>query len=215
MPSNSNIANIRKDYNLQSLSENNVDAHPIHQFNKWWKEAQESSVNEANAMTLATATKEGKPNARIVLLKGFNDDGFIFYSNYLSRKGREMDENPFACIVFFWRELERQVRIEGMILKISSAESDTYFLNRPEDSKIGAWSSPQSKVIPGRDILENNVIKYQAQFSDGNIPRPPHWGGYLLVPSIVEFWQGRSNRLHDRIQYSSVNNEWRIERLAP
>ena len=213
--SNIHIANLRKDYRLRSLTENDIESNPISQFSKWWDEAIEAEVDEANAMTLATVTKEGKPNARIVLLKGFNEEGFVFYTNYRSRKAVELDLNPFACIVFFWRELERQVRIEGMVKMVSPEASDEYFLQRPVASRIGAWSSPQSEVIQNRDILLNNVRKYEEQFQDGNIPRPPHWGGYLIIPDIVEFWQGRSNRLHDRIRYSAISDKWDIERLAP
>lgn len=211
----SNIANIRKDYSLESLSETDVAVTPILQFQKWWNEVLDSAILEVNAMTLATCNKIGRPDARIVLLKGFSEKGFIFFTNYQSRKGKELEENPYACLVFFWKELERQVRIEGTVTKTSRLDSNEYFLLRPKDSRISSWSSPQSKVIKSRDILEANVSKYEQQFADGNIPRPPHWGGYIISPSMVEFWQGRTNRLHDRIRYTAKGAGWKIERLAP
>lgn len=210
------IAAIRKDYILQSLDEKDVLPDPVRQFEKWWNEVLGSEIEEVNAMTLATATKSGKPSARIVLLKGFDARGFVFYTNYESHKAIEIAENPHACLVFFWKELERQVRIEGMIEKTSAEESDAYFRSRPEGSRIGAWSSPQSKVIASRDILEANVVANESRFSGTEIQRPPHWGGYVVKPVLIEFWQGRPSRLHDRIQYSRLENgSWKIERLAP
>ncbi len=209
-----NIADIRKDYKLKFLLEEDADADPIKQFEKWWKEAVESKVEEVNAMTLATTLNQ-KPSARVVLLKGFNKDGFIFFTNYESRKGKELLENPLACLVFFWKELERQIRIEGSVKMLSEAESDDYFKIRPEQSRIGAWSSSQSQVIKNRSVLEENFNKYVKYFEDRTILRPPHWGGYIVTPSAIEFWQGRSNRLHDRLQYTLDNNEWKIDRLAP
>jgi len=210
-----NIADIRKDYKLHSLLEVEVDPDPIIQFQKWWDEAMVSNIDEPNAMTLATSTSSGKPSARIVLLKGLNPEGFIFFTNYESRKGNDLKENPNASLVFFWKELERQVRIEGSVKKLSEKESDEYFVLRPEQSRIGAWSSPQSQVIKSRQSLEEMFEKYTHLFTDGTILRPPHWGGYIVKPILVEFWQGRPNRLHDRLQYTFSNDEWKIERLAP
>lgn len=210
-----NIATIRKEYKLRSLLESDVDADPIKQFQHWWNDAVKSNVEEVNAMTLATVDSKGKPSARIVLLKGINNNGFIFFTNYESKKGTHLTENPNTALVFFWKELERQVRIEGTVKKISEKESDEYFVVRPEQSRIGAWSSPQSKVIKNRTYLEDMFEKYTKQFSDGAIIRPPHWGGYIVQPSLIEFWQGRPNRLHDRLQYTLYDNKWIIERLAP
>lgn len=210
-----NIADIRKDYKLKFLLEKDVDLNPIKQFQKWWNEALESKVDEANAMTLATSTISGKPSARIVLLKGLSNDGFVFFTNYESKKGKELEENPNAALIFFWKELERQVRIEGSVKKLSAKESDDYFVLRPEQSRIGAWSSPQSTVIKDRNSLEKIFEKYTQQFSDSVILRPSHWGGYLVTPGLIEFWQGRPNRLHDRLQYTLRNDKWIIERLAP
>jgi pyridoxamine 5'-phosphate oxidase len=209
------IADIRKDYKLRSLLESDVEPDPIKQFQLWWNEAMVSNIDEPNAMTLATSTTSGKPSARIVLLKGLNSEGFIFFTNYESRKGNDLKENPNASLVFFWKELERQVRIEGSVKKLSEKESDEYFVLRPEHSRIGAWSSPQSQVIKSRESLEEMFEKYTHLFTDGTILRPPHWGGYIVKPILVEFWQGRPNRLHDRLQYTLSNVEWKIERLAP
>ncbi len=209
------IADIRKDYKLRSLLESDVEPDPIKQFQLWWNEVIKSNIEEPNAMTLATCGKNGKPSARIVLLKGLNPEGFIFFTNYESRKGNDLKENPNASLVFFWKELERQVRIEGSVKKLSEKESDEYFVLRPEQSRIGAWSSPQSQVIKSRESLEEMFEKYTHLFTDGTILRPPHWGGYIVKPILVEFWQGRPNRLHDRLQYTLSNDEWKIERLAP
>jgi pyridoxamine 5'-phosphate oxidase len=209
------IADIRKDYQLQTLSEQDVSADPIQQFTKWWDEAVQSEIDEVNAFTLATSTLQGKPSARIVLLKGYDKRGFVFFTNYESAKGNELAKNPQASMVFFWKELQRQVRIEGIIEKVSAEESDEYFSSRPAGSRIGAWASPQSKIITNRSEIEMNAQKYQEQYADGNIPRPPYWGGYRLKPRLVEFWQGRANRLHDRIQYTVQEGSWKIERLAP
>lgn len=210
------IASIRKEYAMQTLSEKDIEANPFLQFAKWWDEAIKSELEEVNAMTLATASANGVPSARIVLLKAATDEGFIFFTNYNSNKGMELAQNPKACLVFFWSPLERQIRIEGIVEKISEAESDEYFASRPMESRIGAWASPQSSVIVARETIEKNVAMYQQQFTDGNIPRPPHWGGYIVKPVQVEFWQGRPGRLHDRIQYTLVKEGgWKTERLAP
>ena len=213
---NNQIADIRKDYIKQTLLEQDVDHDPFLQFNKWWDEAIKSELDEINAMTLATATVNGMPSARIVLLKSVSEEGFVFFTNYNSQKGKELLENPNACLVFFWKELERQISISGKVEKISDGESDEYFLSRPEGSRIGAWASPQSSIIASREIIEDNIAKYQQQFADGEIARPPHWGGYIVIPSVIEFWQGRPDRLHDRIQYSKLQDgSWKVERLAP
>lgn len=210
-----NIAEIRKEYSREVLDESHAHTDPFRQFEQWWHEALASEIDEVNAMTLATAGTNGKPSARIVLLKGFTEEGFIFFTNYESRKGEQLNANPYACLVFFWKELERQVRIEGRVEKIAAAESDAYFLSRPVESQIGAWSSPQSKVIPSREEIEKNVKEQTERFSKETIVRPPHWGGYIVKPDSIEFWQGRPSRLHDRIRYVSEGGHWRRERLAP
>lgn len=213
---NKDIADIRKDYKLKSLLENDVDKDPLKQFQKWWKESIDADIAEPNAMTLATCDEHGKPSARIVLLKDLHQDGFVFFTNYESRKGKQIEMNPSVALVFLWKELERQVRIEGSVKKISAQESDEYFASRPSKSRIGAWSSPQSQVIDDREILEKNVVYYTDKFGEENIPRPDNWGGYIVQPQLVEFWQGRRSRLHDRLQYTiDKNNKWTIERLAP
>jgi pyridoxamine 5'-phosphate oxidase len=213
MPS---VADIRKDYMLHSLTEQEVASSPIQQFTTWWNEAIKAEIEEVNAMTLATASADGVPSARIVLLKGYDEKGFVFFTNYNSYKGKDLQENPRACLVFFWKELERQVRITGLVSKVSDAESDEYFNSRPEGSRIGAWASPQSSVIQSREWLEENERKIRGQFNNSAINRPAHWGGYRLQPITIEFWQGRPNRLHDRIQYTmEENGNWKIERLAP
>jgi pyridoxamine 5'-phosphate oxidase len=212
----SSIAEIRKEYRLRTLSEEEVQENPIEQFNAWWKEAIASQIEEVNAMTLATASSDGVPAARIVLLKGFDDRGFVFFTNYKSYKGRQLQENPRACLVFFWKELERQVRITGLVEKVSPAESDEYFSGRPEGSKIGAWASPQSQVILDRSWLLESENKMREKFEETKLTRPGYWGGYRVKPITVEFWQGRQNRLHDRIQFSlEESGKWKIERLAP
>lgn len=213
---NKNIADIRKDYQLQSLLETDIAGDPLTQFNRWWDDAVKSELDEVNAMTLATASLNGIPAARIVLLKSVTDAGFVFFTNYNSHKGKELEENPNACLVFFWKELERQVRITGRVEKVSATESDEYFNSRPAGSRIGAWASPQSRVIASRETIEKNILKYEEQFGGTEIARPPHWGGYIVIPTVIEFWQGRPNRLHDRLQYSKMQDgNWRVERLAP
>jgi pyridoxamine 5'-phosphate oxidase len=210
------IWEIRKEYKQESLSEKDVNPNAIKQFSSWWAEALKSNIDEANAMTLATASGDGLPSARIVLLKEFDEKGFVFYTNYNSFKGQQLAENPRGCLVFFWKELERQVRITGLILKVAASESDAYFKIRPEGSRIGAIVSPQSQVIPNREWLESEVENLVNKVSSTAIERPPHWGGYRLMPAIIEFWQGRPNRLHDRIQYTLLEDgSWKIERLAP
>jgi pyridoxamine 5'-phosphate oxidase len=209
------IADIRKEYSLKTLNEADVFADPMQQFEKWWQEAIESKIEEVNAMTLATSTAEGKPSARIVLLKGIDRNGFIFFTNYHSHKGNQIEENPFVSLVFFWKELERQIRVEGSVSKVTAEESDAYFVSRPEGSRIGAWASPQSRVIASREVIEENVIELGKSFANKEIDRPPHWGGYIVMPNLLEFWQGRNSRLHDRIQYTYKDEAWKIERLAP
>ncbi len=213
---NRNIADIRKDYQLQSLLETDVAKDPFTQFGRWWDDAVNSQVEEVNAMTLATASAAGLPAARIVLLKSFSEAGFVFFTNYNSHKGKELEENPQACLVFFWKELERQVRITGRVEKVSEQESDEYFNSRPAGSRIGAWASPQSSVIDSREVIETNIAKMEARFAGSEVTRPPHWGGYIVIPAVIEFWQGRASRLHDRLQYTRTENgDWKTERLAP
>lgn len=209
------IAEIRKEYLLKTLNESGVLADPLAQFALWLEEAVAADVLEPNAMSLATSTFDGRPSSRIVLLKGLEHGGFIFFSNYESRKAKEILKNPYSAAVFMWNELERQVRIEGKIHKISTEESDKYFQSRPEKSKLGAWASPQSQVIPNRKYLEDLMSDFEEEFSGKPITRPTNWGGYILVPEMIEFWQGRQNRLHDRILYTEENTKWKIERLAP
>lgn len=210
------IADIRKDYAARELLESSAAPAPVAQFRSWWEEAVHSRIDEVNAMTLATASPDGMPAARIVLLKGFDEDGFVFYTNYQSFKGMQLAENPRACLVFFWKELERQVRITGLVEKVAPAESDAYFQTRPEGSRIGAWTSPQSLVIPGRDWLEEAYAEQAGLMEGTDIERPEFWGGYRVRPIIVEFWQGRPSRLHDRLQYTLEDNgQWKRERLAP
>jgi len=212
--SSSDIAAIRTDYQRAALDESVVGDDPLVFFERWFLEAQSAAVPEVNAMTLATVDAQNKPHARIVLLKGLDPEGFVFFTNYDSAKGNDLDARPYAALVFFWQELERQGRIEGNVVRVTDEESDTYFRSRPEGSRIGAWSSPQSQVIPDRSVLENNYHTYERQFA-GNIPRPPHWGGYRVVPSRIEFWQGRSSRMHDRIVFMLAGSAWQKFRLAP
>ncbi len=200
---------------VNTLNESDVDPNPLKQFEVWYGEALASGVPEADAMTLATATTDGAPDARIVLLKSFDGRGFVFFTNYQSRKAQELAANGRACLLFYWLPLKRQVRIEGTVEKVSAAESDDYFHTRPWGSKLGAWASDQSRVITSRENLEKRFAEFESEFAD-NVPRPPHWGGYRLIPTAIEFWQGRDNRLHDRIRYRlQQDKSWRIERLAP
>jgi pyridoxamine 5'-phosphate oxidase len=209
------INSLRHDFAKQTLDESDVNASPVLQFEKWFKEAVDTHVNEPNAMTVSTSTSDGKPSARILLLRNFDEAGFVFYTNYTSRKGIEIVSNPYGALLFFWPELERQVRIEGILQKQTAAESDLYFNTRPRGSKLGAWTSEQSKIIASRDVLEQEYEKFSVQFPGENIPRPPDWGGFLLKPQSIEFWQGRPSRLHDRVLYTKENGNWKIERLAP
>jgi len=211
-----NIADIRTDYRLSALDEEIAGDDPLLFFSKWFEEAIASQVMEANAMTLATVDADSKPHARIVLLKGLENKGFIFFTNYESDKGKELSINPNAALVFHWCELERQVRIEGVVERISEKDSDAYFHSRPDGSKIGAWASPQSQPVSDRSALEYAYNNYVDKFSQGFIPRPGHWGGYILKASKIEFWQGRSSRLHDRIVFHlNVDGLWIKTRLAP
>jgi len=213
---NQTIAALREDYRAKTLEITDVLANPIQQFNEWFQEALDSQIKEANAMTIATVDAQGKPAARIVLLKGFDENGFIFYTNYDSRKGQELAANPNIAVVFLWKDLERQIRIEGVAEKLAPAVSLNYFQSRPKGSQIGAWASPQSQVIPDRSILEQNVLDLKEKYKNAdNLPIPSHWGGYQIKPTLIEFWQGRSSRLHDRLCYTLEGKTWKIERLAP
>ncbi|MBC8986562.1 pyridoxamine 5'-phosphate oxidase [Pedobacter sp. N36a] len=210
-----NLQDLRQEYRSAELAETDVENNPILQFKKWFTEAVDAKLFEPNVMTLATANASGKPAARILLLKGFDEDGFVFFTNYNSDKGKDLAENPQASLVFFWPELERQVRIDGLVNKIAAEDSTAYFHSRPQGSQIGATASPQSSVIPNREVLEEKVKQLTEEFEGQEIPRPLHWGGYLLSPTHIEFWQGRPSRLHDRINYHLVEGSWIINRLAP
>jgi pyridoxamine 5'-phosphate oxidase len=209
------IADIRKDYQLKSLSELEVSKDPFAQFSLWWDEAVQSEILEVNAMALSTITDEGKPSSRIVLLKAYDASGFVFFTNYNSNKGQQLNQNGYASLLFFWKELERQVRIDGVCTKVATEESDAYFYSRPVGSRLGAWASPQSEKIEDREVLNQQLAAVTEKFGLDNVPRPPHWGGYRVMPTRIEFWQGRSNRLHDRILYEQLENGWQISRLAP
>lgn len=212
---NNNIADLRKEYSQAQLLESAINPDPIPQFALWFQQALESNLQEPNAMTIATIGQDGLPNARIVLLKDFDARGFVFFTNYRSQKGQELAANPQAALVFLWAELERQVRIQGIVEKVSPTESDYYFRTRPLGSQLGAWASDQSDVIISREILETKLKALEIQYENQEIPRPDHWGGYRVIPSTIEFWQGRKNRLHDRLRYKRDNQQWLIERLCP
>lgn len=214
MQENNELKNLRLNYERDQLLESNISSNPFIQFKFWFDLVLNANVIEPNAMTIATSTKAGMPSARMVLLKDFDETGFTFFTNYGSRKGKELLENPFASVLFWWREFERQVRIEGKIEKISRKESEEYFNVRPLKSRYGALSSNQSEVIESREILETRFLDLEKQFGE-NPPTPENWGGYILIPNKFEFWQGRQDRLHDRICYEKVNNDWKIYRLQP
>ena len=209
------LADLRQEYALRGLSEEDLQANPVEQFQTWFAQAIAAGLPEPNAMTLATTTPDGRPSARVVLLKALDERGFVFFTNYASRKGGELAANPYAALVFFWPELQRQVRIEGPVERVTAEESDGYFASRPLGSRIGAWASSQSQVIESREELERRAAELAAQYPDGEVPRPPHWGGLRVRHERVEFWQGRPSRLHDRLRYTKRQNGWRIERLAP
>lgn len=209
------ISNVRRDFSLKSLDEKDIKDNPIHFFEQWLNEAIKAEALEPTAMNLATATADGRPSSRIVLLKKIRKEGFIFFTNYNSRKAQQIEKNKYCALNFNWNELERQVRIEGIVEKISPEESDSYFEMRPPKSKLGAWASPQSREIPKREYLEELVTTFNKKFEGQTIPRPENWGGYIVYPHLIEFWQGRPSRLHDRIQYRLTEGEWKIVRLAP
>ncbi|MEO8102023.1 MAG: pyridoxamine 5'-phosphate oxidase [Betaproteobacteria bacterium] len=214
MTATKNLADLRRDYMLASLDESVVAATPLGQFDTWFKEALSAQLPEPNAMTLATCDAQARPSARVVLIKGYDERGFVFFTNYDSHKGHDLTANNRAALLFFWPELERQIRIQGRVEKVSAALSDDYYAARPLASRIAAWASPQSHVLSSRTALEARVSAFEAEYGE-NPPRPAHWGGYRVVPQVLEFWQGRRDRLHDRIQYRLNHGQWKIERLAP
>lgn len=210
------LAQIRREYSQHSLDEKSISSNPFIQFENWFNEAIASQLLEVNAMNLATVSENGRPSSRIVLLKGFSENGFSFYTNYQSNKGKELNGNPFCALSFFWPELERQIRIEGVAEKVSAEDSERYFISRPKESQIGAWASPQSSVIASREIIVQRFKAIEKKFEgQDTLPKPKQWGGFLVKPFLIEFWQGRPNRLHDRLQYTLVEEAWKIVRLAP
>lgn len=206
---------LRREYTRAGLNEAEVEADPIVQFDAWFKETLAAELHEPNAIILATATGDGRPSARTVLLKGYDERGFVFYTNYEGRKARELEANPACALLFYWGELERQVRIEGRASRLSGEDSDAYFATRPRDSRLGAWASEQSQPVEDRSVLEERVRALEVEYDGREIPRPPFWGGYRVEPEVVEFWQGRESRLHDRIVYRRAGDGWRIVRLQP
>ena len=209
------LFDFREEYKTGELNESGMKANPIEQFQLWLQAAIDSKIPEPNAMTIATCTANGKPSARVVLLKEINKNGFVFFTNYLSRKGRELLENPFATLVFDWHSIERQVRVEGRVEKLSTLDSDVYFNERPREAQIGAWSSPQSKILNNREELEQRQVSFEEKFNNRKIFRPSNWGGFILLPATIEFWQGRPGRLHDRLVYLRTEEGWTLHRLAP
>ncbi len=210
------VARLRQEYTRAGLKESDADPNPIEQFRRWFDDALAADLHEPNAMTMATATPEARPSARIVLLKGLDERGFVFYTNYEGRKSGELETNPYAALVFYWGELERQVRIEGRVSRVSEEESDAYFEGRPRGSQLGAWVSEQSRLVEDRGALEERLREIEAEYEGREVPRPPFWGGYRVEPETIEFWQGRENRLHDRLRYRrSDDGGWRRERLQP
>jgi pyridoxamine 5'-phosphate oxidase len=211
-----NISDLRKEYTRAGLLEAAAHPDPIEQFRRWFEEALAANLYEPNAMTLATATREGRPSARVVLVKGFDERGFVFYTNYEGRKARELEENPYCALVFYWGELERQVRVEGRAGRVIKEESDAYYESRPRGSQLGAWVSKQSHPVEDRETLEERLRELEAEYKGRDVPRPPFWGGYRVEPEEIEFWQGRENRLHDRLLYRRQDGgSWRVERLQP
>jgi pyridoxamine 5'-phosphate oxidase len=206
---------LRKEYTSAGLVEDDIDPDPIHQFHKWFEKVIEADLHEPNAMILSTASSEGNPSARVVLLKGYDERGFVFYTNYEGRKAREIEANPLCALLFYWGELERQVRVEGRASRIPEEESDAYFMSRPRGSRLAAWASEQSRPVESRSILEERVRTLEAEYEGREVPRPPFWGGYRVEPEVIEFWQGRENRLHDRLVYRRSGEAWKMERLQP
>ena len=208
-------ARLRKEYTRAGLAESDANPDPIAQFRRWFDDALAAGLREPNAMILATATPDGRPSARVVLLKGFDERGFVFYTNYEGRKGEELEENPYCALVFYWAELERQVRVEGRVSRVPKRESDEYFGSRPRGSRLGAWASEQSRPVGGREVLEERLRALEAEYDAREVPRPPFWGGSRVEPEVIEFWQGRENRLHDRLVYRRSGGGWGRERLQP
>lgn len=212
---NTNLAGLRQEYSRSKLSRSSVASDPFEQFAHWMDDVLKAEIVEPTAMMLSTASADGKPSARVVLLKGFDKEGFVFFTNYASRKGRELAENPHAALHFFWADLQRQVNISGSVIRVTAEESDEYFQSRPFTSRVGAWASNQSEKIDSRTVIMTRVAKLLVKYASGNVPRPPHWGGFRVIPDRFEFWQGRESRLHDRICYTLNDHKWQISRLSP